>query len=65
MTRRERAVKSMPTWMLRTILAMPLMQSWWSAAYVELWVREVEDVVAETADEVNGPWVVSPILGRH
>lgn len=65
MTRAERACRSLPTWMLRMTLAWPTRRSWWSAAWLELWQREVVEVVAEESDDESGPWPVSMPPGMH
>jgi hypothetical protein len=60
-TRAERVCAKLPTWMLRAIIASPARRSWWAAAYLEIWRREVADVVQAEADEESGPWpVVAP-----
>ncbi len=58
-------VETMPTWMLRLILKLPLMRKYWSAAWLELWKREILDVVAAEADEESGPWPVAMPRGMH
>lgn len=65
MTRAERFCRDAPSWMLRMILALPSRRNWWAAAYLELWNRSVEDVIASTADDESGPWPVSMPRGRQ
>ena len=60
---RRQQLRSCPTWGLRLILANPLMRSWRDDVLAELHERLVAEVTAETADEGDGPWLVSPILG--
>lgn len=56
MSRADRVCPTLPTWMLRMIVTFPSWRDWWAVAWLEIWKREVEDVVAMTADEENGPW---------
>lgn len=49
--------------MLRMILALPAHRGWWSAAWLELWRREVVEVVEAEADDTSGPWAVEPPRG--
>lgn len=65
MTRAERVCASLSTWMLRMIVAGPRWRGWWSAAWLELWRREVVEVIeAETIDD-SGPWAVDAPKGRN
>jgi hypothetical protein len=65
MTRAERVCAKLPTWMLRALLSTAAKRSWWSAAYLELWRREVLDVVQAEADAESGPWPVVMPDGRQ
>lgn len=65
MSRSARVCAAMPTWMLRVILASPLSKRMWSAAYLELWEREVETEIALLADDEHGPWPVAMPAGMH
>ena len=49
-------VRRMPTWMLRLILKTPFMRGYWGAAYIELWKREVLDVVDEEVSSKRASW---------
>ena len=65
MSDRERRVRGLADWMLRLILMNPLMRSWHPAVRREQWLRELEDVLLETANDESGPWPVCRIGGLH
>lgn len=65
MSRAERVCKSLPTWALRVLLATAAKRSWWAAAYLELFRREVIEVVEEEADAESGPWPAVMPPGVH
>lgn len=65
MSRADRVCRTLPAWMLRTLLQLPSWRNWWTAAWLELHKRLVEDVAAETANEESGPWLVAPVRGMH
>jgi len=44
-------VRSLPTWMLRMILRLPTSRGMWTDAWLEIWKREVADVVQAEADD--------------
>jgi hypothetical protein len=60
--RAEDRVKAWPEWALRLTLRLPLMRSWWSVCWLELWRRSVVEVVEAECDDEIGPWAVPPIL---
>lgn len=59
MSRLDRKVQAMPTWMLKVALRLPSMRGLWAAAYIELWRRSVESEVAKAVDDECGPWAVA------
>lgn len=65
MTRAEHFCRSAPTWMLRMILRLPSWRDWWTAAWLELFQREVVEVVEETANDESGPWPCVMPKGMH
>ncbi len=66
MSRAERACRKLPTWMLREILGRTIAGGWWTAAYLELWKREVEDeILIATSDDESGPWPCVMPRGIH
>lgn len=65
MNHRERSVRGMADWMLRLILVTPFMRGWHETVRREQWLRSIEAVIAETANEESGPWAVLPIRGMH
>ncbi len=56
MSRAEKVCASLPTWALKSMVKMPARRAWWAAAWLEIWRREVADVVAAEADDESGPW---------
>lgn len=65
MTRARRMCPTLPTWMLRMILALPSWRDWWAEAYLEIWKREVEDILAAAANSESGPWACVAPRGMH
>ncbi len=66
MSRRERMCRRMPSWSLRKMLESELARNWWTAAYLELFRREVEDeILMATSDEEFGPWACVMPRGIH
>lgn len=61
----DRRVRSMPTWMLRLALKLPSTRGLWGAAYLELWRREVVEVVEAEVDNESGPWACVMPTGRN
>jgi hypothetical protein len=51
--------------MLRTILGLRSMRSWWTAAWFEIFQREVVETVAAEANDESGPWPCALPPGMH
>lgn len=65
MSRQDRMCKRLPSWALRLIVSLPSWRGWWTSAWLELFQREVVDVIHETADDESGPWPVAMPRGMH
>ncbi|MEK0430310.1 MAG: hypothetical protein RL139_114 [Gemmatimonadota bacterium] len=65
MSHRERSVRGLADWMLRLILLNPFMRGWHDAVRREMWLRDLEAVIAETANEESGPYPVVRVEGMH
>ncbi len=65
MSRRERVCRSLPSWGLRKLLESERSKAWWTAAYLELWKREVADEILMATSDDSGPWACVMPRGIH
>lgn len=59
-------LRSLPTWMLKTLLRFSATRKYWMAALTELHARAIDEVIAETASaDDSAAYPVAPPRGMH